>query len=316
MRNIATCYSEHAVRVSDSYCSGPLNKSYVSPNSIPAAQSAVSQTFKANIDGEKRLLVTVTWCSKLICQGFFLKLSRANHPTATGSHHRQMGKPKGSKRVGFEENGSDNVQVYWDLSSARFESGPEPLGSFYIVILLADSQTALFLGDMEDKPNVRNLVNGYDIRTLSLVSQYEHFNGQGSNPISTRVRFGGSGSEHEIMIKCGPEEDGPRSPVLSISIDKKRVVRVKRLQWNFRGNQVIFVDGLLVDVMWDVFGWFLDHQNGKNNSNSGLFMFRTRSGLDSRLWLEEEEKKFAHQNQNHDKPEFSLLISASSKNPG
>ncbi|KAJ8451216.1 hypothetical protein Cgig2_013988 [Carnegiea gigantea] len=238
MRNIATCYSEHAVRVSDSYCSGPLNKSYVSPNSIPAVQSAVSQTFKANIDAEKRLLVTVTWCNKLICQGFFLKLSRTNHPTTTGSHHRQMGKPKGSRRVGFEENGPANVQVCWDLSSARFESGPEPLGSFYIVILLADSQTALFLGDMEDNPNVRNLVSGYDIRTLSLVSQYEHFNGQGSNPISTRVRFGGSGSEHEIMIKCGPEEDGPRSPVLSISIDEKRVVRVKRLQWNFRGNQL------------------------------------------------------------------------------
>jgi hypothetical protein len=33
---------------------------------------------------------------------------------------------------------------------------------------------------------------------------------------------------------------------------------VKQLQWNFRGNQTIFVDNLLVDLMWDVHDWFFN----------------------------------------------------------
>ena len=79
------------------------------------------------------------------------------------------------------------------------------------------------------------------------------------------------------------------------------MIRVKRLHWNFRGNQTIFVDGLLVDLLWDVHDWFF------NPSSSGyaVFMFRTRSGMDSRLWLEE---KNAHKDK--DRVEFSLLIYA------
>ncbi|KAE9467499.1 hypothetical protein C3L33_00599, partial [Rhododendron williamsianum] len=46
---------------------------------------------------------------------------------------------------------------------------------------------------------------------------------------------------------------------------------------NFRGNQSIFVDGLVVDLMWDVHDWLFNQKSG-----IGVFMFRTRSGLDSR----------------------------------
>jgi hypothetical protein len=58
---------------------------------------------------------------------------------------------------------------------------------------------------------------------------------------------------------------------------------VKRLQWNFRGNQIIFVDNLLVDLMWDVHDWFFNLA-----SRYAVFMFCMRSGFDSRLWLEEK----------------------------
>jgi hypothetical protein len=61
------------------------------------------------------------------------------------------------------------------------------------------------------------------------------------------------------------------------------LARVKRLQWNFKGNQTIFVDNLLVDLMWDVHDWFFNPA-----SRYAVFMFRTRNGLDSRLWLEEK----------------------------
>ncbi|CAI8616264.1 unnamed protein product [Vicia faba] len=75
--------------------------------------------------------------------------------------------------------------------------------------------------------------------------------------------------------------------------------------WRNKGNQTIFVDGLLVDLLWDVHDWFFNSSSG-SSSSSGVFMFRTRSGLDSRLWLEE---KNSHKDK--DRIEFSFFIYAS-----
>ncbi|XP_074267650.1 uncharacterized protein LOC141591141 [Silene latifolia] len=316
MRNLATCYSEHAVKVSDSYCSRPLNKSFVSPKSIPSIQNVVTSTYKVNISDQKRLFITITWCSKLICQGFFIKISE-NISTPSNSRHgfHQISKIKGFKSLLLDSKGNFKVDLHWDLSTARFDAaGPNPVGGFYVVLILVDSQSALVLGDMKNCQVVENLVGGLVKPMMTLTSQYEQFTGQWNNQINSKAKMSDSGIEHEIVIKCCPEDDGPRSPVLSVYVDKKRVVRVKKLQWNFRGNQVIFVDGLLVDVMWDVYGWYFD-QNGKENvkNRSGSFMFRARSGLDSRLWLEEQDKNLA--DKNHDRPQFSLLICASTKNP-
>lgn len=94
-----------------------------------------------------------------------------------------------------------------------------------------------------------------------------------------------------------------KHPILSVCIDKKMVIRVKKLQWNFRGNQTIFLDGLLVDLMWDVHDWFYNPDSG-----FAVFMFRTRSGLDSRLWL--EEKLLQNQNYERDRVDFSFMIYA------
>ncbi|KAK9723853.1 hypothetical protein RND81_05G030100 [Saponaria officinalis] len=332
MRDIAICYSEHAVKVSDSYCSRPLNKSYVSPKSIPCIQNHVICTYKAKLSNQKRLFISIIWCSKLICQGFFIKISEKFSNSKNGFH--QISKIHGYKSFLIDSKEVPRVDIHWDLSQARFESTqPEPVGGFYLVLNLVDLQIALVMGDMEEYVNVKLLVGNLIRRKFSLVSKCEQFTGKWNHQINSKAKFRDGGVEHEIMIKCGPEDDGPRNPVLSMYVDKKRLVRVKKLQWNFRGNQVIFVENLLVDVMWDVFGWYFDQKVGsidvennniKNNINndnrsmkgkSGLFMFRTRSGLDSRLWLEEEEKKMADKSDD-DKPEFSWLICASSHNPG
>ncbi|KAI5425585.1 hypothetical protein KIW84_031410, partial [Lathyrus oleraceus] len=101
---------------------------------------------------------------------------------------------------------------------------------------------------------------------------------------------------------CGVE-DGSKSHSLCLFMDKKMVFQVKRLKWNFRGNQTIFVDGLVVDMMWDLHDWIFNHHS--NDSVSCVFMFRTRSGLDSRLWLEE---KNLQKEKEQDRIGFSLLI--------
>ncbi|KAB2012657.1 hypothetical protein ES319_D09G105800v1 [Gossypium barbadense] len=135
---------------------------------------------------------------------------------------------------------------------------------------MVDSEIGLVLGDMAEETVTKKFKNATPVAKVSLIS------------------------------RCSGEHEGLKHPVLSVCIDKKTVIRVKRLQWNFRGNQTIFVDGLLVDLMWDAYDWFFNPVTG-----SAVFLFRTRSGLDSRLWLEE---KLVQKDQ--DRVEFSLLIHA------
>ncbi|KAK1292984.1 hypothetical protein QJS10_CPB17g00242 [Acorus calamus] len=47
-------------------------------------------------------------------------------------------------------------------------------------------------------------------------------------------------------------------PRLCFAVDGKRVLQVKRLRWKFRGNEKIEVDGVRIQVSWDVHGWLFD----------------------------------------------------------
>ncbi|XP_010256498.1 PREDICTED: uncharacterized protein LOC104596873 [Nelumbo nucifera] len=175
--------------------------------------------------------------------------------------------------------------------------GPEPVGGFYIVVL-ADSELGLVLGDMGEEVVCKKFKAIVSVFQFSLVSQTKHFSG---NPLySIKVQFCDTETPHDILIRCSREDKVLKYLVLSACIDKRKVIQVKRLQWNFRGNQTIFVDRLLVDMMWDVHDWFFNPDFGY-----AVFIFRTRSGLDSWLWLEE---KTTHKDQ--ERVEFFLLICA------
>ncbi|KAB2012658.1 hypothetical protein ES319_D09G105800v1 [Gossypium barbadense] len=163
---------------------------------------------------------------------------------------------------------------------------------------MVDSEIGLVLGDMAEETVTKKFKNATPVAKVSLISRQEHCSG--TTLYSTKAQFCDTGILHDILIRCSGEHEGLKHPVLSVCIDKKTVIRVKRLQWNFRGNQTIFVDGLLVDLMWDAYDWFFNPVTG-----SAVFLFRTRSGLDSRLWLEE---KLVQKDQ--DRVEFSLLIHA------
>ncbi|KAI4300424.1 hypothetical protein L6164_033806 [Bauhinia variegata] len=303
MRSITSCYNEHAIRVSDSYCSGPSNHPYRFPKVTSSPRDSVSCMYKINHLTEKHLQITLTWTKRLMGQGFIINIAgnSVSSPSKFNSNSQQFRKNKGSE---IFQSCNYQVQVFWDLSAAKYDSGPEPVSGFYVIVLV-DSELGLRLGDKDDEAlDANGLKAGMKVPNFSMVARRERFSGN-TCVYSTKARFCEAGMAHDILIKCGGEDEGSKGDVLSVCLDNKTIFQVKRLRWNFRGNQAIFVDGLLVDMMWDVHDWIFNSSSG-----SAVFMFRTRSGLDSRLWLEEKNLEAREEN---DKFGFSLLICACKK---
>lgn len=302
MRDFASCFSEYAVQVSDTSCSSYAANSCISPGLIPSVQNAVTCLYKTILSNQKQILITLTWTKNSLSQGLNIAFGD-DQSTAVKltTNSRIFRKLKGSKTVDFQ---SSTVEVFWDLSAARYETGPEPVDGYYVFVAV-DSELGPILGDMAPEASLRKLKTGARMaKSSALISRQEHFSG--NTMYATKAQFCDGGAAHDLLIHCGGESEGLKHPVLSVCIDKKTVIRVKRLQWNFRGNQTIFLDGLLVDLMWDVHDWFYNPGSGLGSGPGyAVFMFRTRSGMDSRLWLEE---KMVQKDQ--DKLEFSLMIYA------
>ncbi|KAL2328498.1 hypothetical protein Fmac_021925 [Flemingia macrophylla] len=302
MRDIVSCLSENAVNVSPSSlipCS-TTNPCIITPSSSSIIVAPSTQNSTSTIYTLKHLLITVTWCN----QGLTITFNHQDPPPfRLNTNSRFFPKKKGSKTLQIQ---SSNLEILWDLSNAKYQTGPEPLQAFYLLIIL-DSELGLALGDNADEAVSKRFGSNFKASypLARMVSKREHCSG--TTLYTTKARFCDTGTCHDVAIRCSVEREGEgsslKSPILSVCIDKKTVTRVKRLQWNFRGNQTIFVDGLLVDLMWDVHDWFFS----SNPSCGGyaVFMFRTRSGMDSRLWLEE---KGVHKDK--ERVEFSLLIYA------
>ncbi|KAF9591140.1 hypothetical protein IFM89_002095 [Coptis chinensis] len=305
MRDIASCFSEYSVTVSDASCSSASNlvcrrpgQAFRHPNLIPSIQNAVTCIYKANLSTQKQILISVTWCRNHIGQGLSIKVGDELSSTIkVNMDYRLFRRKKGNRTF---ESGNSTVEVLWDLSMARYDLGPEPTDGFYVAVMV-DAELGLLLGSMGEELATKKFMTGVSIAKFSLVSRREHY--YGNTLYCTKAQFCDTGTSHDILIRCSGEEyEGLKGPVLSVCVDKKKVILVRKLQWNFRGNRTIFVDGLLIDMMWDVHDWFFNPASGY-----AVFMFRTRSGLDSRLWLEEK----VLQKEQDRVDQFSFLIYAS-----
>ncbi|KAJ8749927.1 hypothetical protein K2173_013842 [Erythroxylum novogranatense] len=294
MRDIVSCFAENAVDVSHSSCSSYSKSACISPTLIPSIQNSVSSLYKILLSTKKQVLVSVTWCKNQTSQG--LTINFGNDPSSSFklNNARMFRKKKGSKLMEFDQS---KIEVFWDLSSAKYDRGPEPVDNFYVLVMV-DSEIGLVMGDIGAETITKRFKTSMPVAKVSLVSRQEHCSG--NTLYATKAQFCDSGIQHDIVIKCCGENEGLKYPVLSVYVDKKMVIRVKRLQWNFRGNQSIFLDGLLVDMMWDVHDWFFNPASG-----FAVFMFRTRSGMDNRLWLEEKTVQ-----KEQETVDFSLLIYA------
>ncbi|XP_007011756.2 PREDICTED: uncharacterized protein LOC18587729 [Theobroma cacao] len=168
------------------------------------------------------------------------------------------------KKQGYKKLSSatvPNVQVFWDLSRAKFGSGPEPDSGFYIAVVV-DGEMTLLVGDSTKAAYARTRAQK-PRRSQALVLRREHV--FGSKVYNTKARFGGK--SREISIDCRVNEDAK----LCFSVDNKRVLQIKRLKWKFRGNERIEVDGVSIQVSWDVYNWLFDQDL---NNGHAVFVFK------------------------------------------
>lgn len=262
MKDFPSCFGENAVQVADSSSS----------NATKTAQNLVICVYQCTIRGRSSL-ITITWNKSLMGQGFSLGIDdSSNHQCLCKVDIKPwvFSKRKGCKSL---EAYSSKIDVYWDLSSARFGVGPEPLEGFYLGVVV-DRQMVLLLGDLRKEAIKKS--NAIPLPSNAVfVAKKEHVFGK--KFFGNKAVFCDNGQVHDLVIEC--DTSSSSDPGLIIRVDSKTVMQVKRLKWKFRGNHTIMVDGLAVEVFWDVYNWLF----GGTSLGNAVFMFRTSFSHD-KMW--------------------------------
>lgn len=262
MRDFPSCFGENAVQISDSSPS----------NGTKTAQNLVTCIYQCRLRG-RSCLITIAWSKSLMGQGLSIGIDDSNSQSLCRADIKWLfSKRRGSKTIEVDD--SRSFSIYWDLSSAKFGSGPEPFECFYLAIVF-DRLIILLLGDMKKealkKTNAIPIPNG-----AVFVSKREHI--YGKKVFFTKVQFCDNGQVHDLMVECDTISNN--DPCLVIKVDRKNAMQVKRLKWKFRGNQTILIDEIPVDVFWDVHNWLFS----TSSVGSAVFMFKTCLSAD-KLWI-------------------------------
>ena len=234
MKDLVSCFSEHAVRISDVACSGAANAAACAPGpggaaggraAASAAVSAVTTVYRSRLAASgKELLVEVTWSRAPDGPA----LSVAVHEAAAAPRHRAAAAPRHlhkKKGSGTFTAGSCVVGVFWDYAAARYAAvgaGPEPASGFYVAVV-ADAEFVLVLGDLS-RGYVERLHGGIPVAGSRVARRRERFVGCGC--WSTRARFLEAGAEHEIGVVV---LDGDAEAW--VTVDGRKVVQLRRLRW-------------------------------------------------------------------------------------
>lgn len=260
MRDFPSCFGENGVQVADSSSS----------NAAKNAQNLVTSVYQARIRG-RSCLITITWSKNLMGQGLSVGIDDASNQCLCKVDIKPwlFSKRKGSKSL---EAYSCIIDIYWDLSSAKFGSGPEPLEGFYVSVVV-DRQMVLLLGDMRKEAFKKTNATPVPSNAV-FVAKREHLFGK--KVFFTKAQFCNGGQIHDLVIEC--DTHGMNDPCLMVRVDGKSVMKVKHLRWKFRGNHTILVDGLLVEVFWDVHNWLFGASVG-----NAVFMFKTCLSAE-KLW--------------------------------
>ncbi|XP_031400515.1 uncharacterized protein LOC116210678 [Punica granatum] len=274
MKDFPSCFGESGVQVADS--SSSSSPSSISPKH---AQNFVTSVYKCKLSSHS-CLITVTWTKGLMGQGLSVAIDDSTHQSLCKVDIKPwlFSKRKGHRSTEVVvHSGPRTVDVYWDLCNARFGPGPEPAEGFYLAIAF-DRELVLLLGDMK-KEACRKIDAEPAAPSFSAVLVGKRENIFGKKSYGTRAQFRDKGRAHDVAIEC--DTGGLSDPSLVVRVDDKVVMQVRRLRWKFRGNGTIHVDGMPVEVYWDVHNWLFG-----NSAGNAVFMFHS-SLLGEKSWTEQ-----------------------------
>lgn len=219
-------------------------------------------------------VAALTWCRNIIGHALRIDLyfdyydTEQTHINSTASFQLSLKpwffwKKQGSKKFDLNTDGvKRRIDFFWDLSRAKFPSGPEPTSGFYVATVI-DGEMLLLVGDSAYEAYARTRAKRA-LKVPALVMRREHV--FGNRDYTTKAQFGGK--TRDITVEYTTGSSGDRR--LYFSIDKKRVLQVKRLKWKFRGNERIEFDGAAIQVYWDVYNWLFDDSDDAH----AVFVFR------------------------------------------
>ena len=262
MRDFPSCFGENGVQVADSSSSSSTTK---------AAQNVVTCVYQCKLHG-RSCLITITWTKSLMGQGLSIGIDDLANQCLCKVDIKPwlFSKRKGSKNLEVD---SSKIEIYWDLTNAKFGSGPEPMEGFYLAVVF-NQEIVLLLGDLK-KEAYKKVDTTDPIHSNAIfIAKREHIFGK--KLYGTKAKFCDKGQMHDVTIEC--DTVGLNDPCLVIRIDSKTVMQIKRLKWKFRGNYTIVVDGLPVEVLWDVHNWLYGNAMG-----NAVFMFQTCLSAE-KLW--------------------------------
>ncbi|KAM7270582.1 hypothetical protein ACFE04_029796 [Oxalis oulophora] len=239
----------------------------VDPVLSKTAQSTVTCVYQTHIANSWKN-VTFLWCRNLMNHTLNVMVHSSEgemqHSCKVDVKSWHFWSKKGMKS--FEIDGSQ-VNLYWDLHSAKFCASPEPIADYYVA-LVAGQEVLLLLGDLKKKVYKRTKARPALVDPILFFKKENVF---AKKSFSSRAKFDERRKEHDIVVESSTS--GPRDPEMWISIDGIVLIHVKNLQWKFRGNQTVLVDNQQVQVFWDVHDWLFSSVG----PCQGLFIFKPGS---------------------------------------
>ncbi|PHU21931.1 hypothetical protein BC332_07038 [Capsicum chinense] len=263
MRDFPSCFGENGVQVADASCSS------VGVTKTP--QNLVTCVYQCKLLG-KSCLITVAWTKSLMGQCLSVEIDDMSHQCLCKVDVKPslFSKRKGSRSL--EVSSSCKIDIHWDFSLAKFGSGPEPIEGYYLAVV-CKGKMVLAIGDLRKEAFKKSNATP-PLTNAMFISKREHIFGK--RVFGTKAQFCYTGPIHEIIIECDSNVND--DPCLLVRIDSKTVMQVKHLRWKFRGNYTVLIDGLPVEVFWDVHNWLFS-----SNFGNAVFMFQTCLSAE-KLW--------------------------------
>jgi hypothetical protein len=232
-------------------------------------KAVTASVYRAKIAGHSRV-VTVSWSRDLLLHAFAVAISGADGASAecrVELRPWQFWRRAGSRRVDLA---GESVRVLWDLRRARFGGAgttPEPRAGYFVAVEAA-GEVVLVQGDTRREDVLRRANCAAAEADAVAVARREHVFGR--RRFAAKARLHEQGGLHDIAIDVEGGDNGKEDMEMRIGIDGEEAVRVKHLQWKFRGNQsVTFLSRAKVEVYWDVHDWLFSA-----GTRPALFIFR------------------------------------------